>query len=142
MATASPATPLAGSREAGSSHGRGWRAHGRRREEWAGLPPGEKPGRGRRRQVEEVEVAAAAMAAMTAAAVAVVAVMVAVVAVERQRRPRGGREDRRRRNPFAASAESLRGECRIPSRRVHGVPPGAQSLSFSTSNLCVERAPV
>ena len=105
VATASPATPLAGSREAGSSHGRGWRAHGRRREEWAGLPPGEKPGRGRRRQVEEVEVAAAAMAAMTAAAVAVVAVMVAVVAVERQRRPRGGREDRRRRNDFAASAK-------------------------------------
>ena len=88
-----PATLLAGSRMTGSTQRRGWRAHEPRREEWAGLPPGEKPGRGRRRQVEEVEGAAAEMAAMTAAAVAVVAVMVAVVAVERQRRPRGGRED-------------------------------------------------
>ena len=39
VATASPATPLVGHRGAGSSHGRGWRAHGRRRAGWACLLP-------------------------------------------------------------------------------------------------------
>ena len=42
VATSSPAAPLAGSRTAGSSHGRGWRAHERRRVGWACLPPGEE----------------------------------------------------------------------------------------------------
>jgi hypothetical protein len=94
VATASPATPLAGSRATGSSHGRGWRAHGRRRAGWACLPPGEELAgeRGGREWRLVVVVAAAAMAAMAGAALAVV---MAVVAVERRRRPRGGREDRR-----------------------------------------------
>ena len=42
VATASPATPLVGHRGAGSSHGRGWRAHGRRRAGWACLLPCEE----------------------------------------------------------------------------------------------------
>jgi hypothetical protein len=59
--TASPATKLAGSRAGGRSHGRLWGVHAPRRAGWADLPPGEEPGRGRRRQVEEVEGEAAAV---------------------------------------------------------------------------------
>jgi len=46
-ATASPTTQLAGARAMGSTHRRGWKAHGTRREGWAPLPPAEEPGRGR-----------------------------------------------------------------------------------------------
>ena len=80
---------------------------------WAGLLPGEEPGRGLRRQVEEVEVTAAAMAATMAAAVAVV---VAVVAVERQRRHRGRRSSTR--------------TCALRGARAHFEMPGPEGAPY------------
>jgi hypothetical protein len=82
------------------------------------LATGRGAGRRARRREWQLVVVVVAAAAMVAMAGAAMAVVMAVVAAERQRRPQGRREDRRRRNPFAASAESLRGECR-GSPRLH-----------------------
>ena len=105
VATASPATPLVGHRGAGSSHGRGWRAHGRRRAGWACLLPCE--------ELAGVQASAAAgtwQLVVVAVAVTVVAatgaetaMVVAVAAAERQRRPQGRIVGRRCPPPLSLS---------------------------------------